>query len=222
MAMTAAWVPIPRASLSGETLERLRRAVLDGGLEEGTALPEAATAARLGVSRVPVREALVALEREGLVEFDAHGRAAVRRFTDEDLREILSLRSSLQTLAARRAAETATEGDLQRLGELLRRTRAARDLSELSALDSKFHDAVVAIARHRRLSRVWEELRPQMELWLARLHRKRERVKHDVRDATVRAHAKFVAVLRKRRPEEAAALMEKHCRSWDREFPELV
>lgn len=213
--------PIPRASLSRETLNRLRRAILDGELPGGTALPEAATAERLGVSRVPVREALAELERQGLVVFAPTGRASVRRFEREDFLEILTLRAALQTLAARHAAEQATAEDFRRLEGILVRTADTLDLTELSALDTAFHDAIVGAARHSRLSRSWADLRPQMELWLARLHRKRESLRRDVRDATVRAHRHFLKVLSRRRPDEAARLMEEHCLSWLDSMPDL-
>lgn len=213
--------PIPRTSLGQETLERLRQAVLSGELPEGAPLPEAATAARLGVSRVPVREALVELERQGLVEFDATGRTCVRRFQARDVQEILTLRAALQTLAARLAAERAVPADLRRLEALLERTAETVDLTEFSGLDTAFHDEVVAIARHGRLTRAWGDLRSQMELWLARLHRRREDLKHDVRDVTFRTHREFLDVLSRRRPDEAARWMERHCISWNAEMPEL-
>ena len=74
--------PIRRStSLTTGVMDRLRQAILTGELKEGTSLPEAQTATKLGVSRVPVREALVDLERQGLVEFDRNGRACVRTFT---------------------------------------------------------------------------------------------------------------------------------------------
>lgn len=207
----------PRASLAQDCFERLRTAILAGELEAGTALPEAATAAKLGVSRVPVREALAKLEAQGLVEVDGGGRATVRRFSAEDVHELLSLRAAYQTLAARRAAERVTAADLERLREIVAKTREAKDLSELSALDGRFHDVIVEIARHRRLSRAWEDLRAQMALWLARLHRKRESLRHDTREATCRAHRHFVDVLSKRDPERASRLMEEHCFSWEKE-----
>src|SRR5439155_14922646 len=88
----AALSPIRRnTSLTKEVVDRLRKAILEGELAEGTSLPEAQTAVKLGVSRVPVREALVELERQGLVQFDPNGRACVRAFTDADIQEILSL-----------------------------------------------------------------------------------------------------------------------------------
>jgi DNA-binding GntR family transcriptional regulator len=97
--------PIRRStSLTTGVIDRIRRAILTGELKEGTALPEAQTASKLGVSRVPVREALVELERQGLVEFDRNGRACVRTFTADDVAEIISLRANLQRMAARLAA----------------------------------------------------------------------------------------------------------------------
>jgi len=213
---------IPRSTLAKETLNRLRRAILSGELAEGTALPESATAAKLGVSRVPVREALVELDREGLVEFDSKGRACVRAFTPDDLLEILTLRASLQSMAARLAAKKLTPDDLQRLEAIYAATRDAKDLTELSSLDTAFHDEIVVVARHRRLSRLWAELRSQMELWLARLHRRREDKMHDVREATFRSHREFIEILKRGRPDEAARMMERHCGSWEDLLPGLM
>jgi DNA-binding GntR family transcriptional regulator len=210
----AALTPIRRnVSLTREVVERLRRAIVTGELAEGAPLPEAQTAAKFGVSRVPVREALVELERQGLVQFESNGRARVRPFTDEDAAEILGLRQTMQTMAARLAAEKLTEGDVERLEGILVKARETKDLADFSALDSAFHDEIVTIARHRRLSRVWTDLRPQMEWWLTRLHRQREKLTHDVRKATIASHKEMLEVLKMRKPKAAADLMELHC-SW--------
>jgi DNA-binding GntR family transcriptional regulator len=211
----AALSPIRRnTSLTREVTDRLRLAILSGELAEGTALPEAQTAVKLGVSRVPVREALVELERQGLVEFDDNGRACVRTFAAEDIDEILSMRAVLQTMAARIAAVKLTGEDVARLEAILDRARLARDLTDFSTLDNDFHDTVVVIARHRRLSRVWSDLRSQMDLWLARQHRTRESRTHDVRKATLASHREMIDVLKTRDPKIAAELMERHC-SWN-------
>lgn len=209
--------PISRSTLREETVSRLRQAILSEQLPGGTPLPEAQTAAKLGVSRVPVREALVELERQGLVDFDRNGRASVRDFTPEDVAEIMTLRGTLQTMAALHAAARLTDEDARRLEELLARARRTHDLTEFSALDTAFHDEIVSISGHRRLQRVWADLRAQMELWLARLHRRREGVRHDVRKATLRSHREMIDVLKARKPEAAARLMERHC-AW-KEFP---
>ena len=204
--------PIRRnTSLTAGAMDRLRQAILTGELKEGTALPEAQTAAKLGVSRVPVREALVELERQGLVEFDRNGRACVRAFTPDDVAEIISLRANLQRMAARLAATKLTDEDVLALEDVLRRAAVENDLTAFSALDTAFHDQIVRIARHKRLSRLWDDVRAQMELWLARIHRRRESVKHDVRQATLASHREMVEVLKTRKPDAAGELMERHC-----------
>jgi len=204
--------PIRRStSLTAGVIDRVRQAILTGELKEGTALPEAQTASKLGVSRVPVREALVELERQGLVEFDRNGRACVRAFTRDDVAEIISLRANLQRMAARLAATQLTDGDVLCLEDILTRASAETDLTAFSALDTAFHDEIVRIARHKRLSRLWDDVRSQMELWLARIHRRRESVKHDVRQATLASHREMIDVLKTRNPEVAGDLMERHC-----------
>lgn len=204
--------PIRRStSLTSGVIDRLRQAILNAELKEGTPLPEAQTAAKLGVSRVPVREALVELERQGLVEFDRNGRACVRAFTPDDVAEIISLRANLQRMAARLAAVKLTDADVLALEDILARAAVENDLTAFSALDTAFHDQIVRIARHRRLSRLWDDVRSQMELWLARIHRRRESVKHDVRQATLASHREMVEVLKTRKPDAAGELMERHC-----------
>jgi DNA-binding GntR family transcriptional regulator len=210
----AALSPIRRTtSLTKEVIDRLRKAILAGELAEGSSLPEALTATKLGVSRVPVREALVELERQGLVEFDPNGRACVRAFTEEDFQEILSLRGALQIMAARLAASKLTDSDLEKLEAILAKAAKTKDLTEFSRLDSAFHDEIVVIARHRRLERIWADLRAQIELWLARLHHRRERKQHDVHQATLSSHREMIDTLATRNPDAAGALMERHC-SW--------
>jgi len=83
---------------------RLRQEILRGELAPGDLLAESAVAVRLGVSRVPVREALFALEREGLVVFGPTGRAFVRELTSADFEELFALRLTLEPMAARLAA----------------------------------------------------------------------------------------------------------------------
>lgn len=210
--------PIRRnTSLTRAVIERLRRAILTAELPEGTPLPEAQTAAKLGVSRVPVREALVELERQGLVEFDRNGRACVRAFNAEDVAEIISLRAALQRMAARLAATKLTDADVARLEAILDRARETHDLTAFSALDTEFHDEIVAIARHKRLLQLWTDVRSQMELWLARIHRRREDAVHDVRQATLKSHQEMIDILKTRKPDVAGDMMERHC-SWS-EFP---
>src|SRR5689334_10575926 len=84
--------PLSRRSLADDASARIRRAIVAGELSAGTTLPEDKLAAQLGVSRVPIREALVELGQEGLVDFDPRGRCRVRTFTEEDFEELFSMR----------------------------------------------------------------------------------------------------------------------------------
>lgn len=211
--VVSALLPVPRTTLMREVAERLRQAILSGELAAGQQLAEAAMAARLNVSRVPVREALVELEREGLVVFNERGRACVRAFTQEDFAEIVSLRTTLQVMSARLAAAKHTTEDLERLEMIVKRADKTRDPTEFSRLDIAFHDEIVRIARHQRLYQCWSNLRAQMELWIARAHRERERVKHDVHEETARAHRAIIETLRSGNPDRAARQMEEHCES---------
>ena len=170
-------------------------------------------AARLNVSRIPVREALVELEREGLVVFNHRGRACVRAFTDEDFAEIVSLRTTLQVMSAKLAAVKHTAEDLERLEIIVKRAEKTHDPTEFSRLDIAFHDEIARIARHNRLYQCWSNLRAQMELWLTRAHQERARVRQDVREETAQAHRKLIEVLRSRSSEKAGAQMERHCES---------
>ena len=96
--------PVTSSSCSDSTSEKLRREILDGRAAPGDLLAESAVARRLGVSRVPVREALFTLERDGLVEFSGTGRAYVKLLTPRDFEELLVLRLALEPLASRLAA----------------------------------------------------------------------------------------------------------------------
>src|SRR5580698_9135113 len=91
---------------------RLRHEILSGVLLPGSAVAEIPTAERLSVSRVPVREALLVLEQEGLLVFGPRGRACVRTLSPGDHLEIYHARLSLEVAASRLAAERRSEDDL--------------------------------------------------------------------------------------------------------------
>src|SRR5437867_6791605 len=84
--------------------ELIRQAILDGRLEPGSRLKEEELARELGISRTPVREALLMLQAEGLVDAVPNRGAMVRVHTPEDLDDLYQLRALLEGYAARRAA----------------------------------------------------------------------------------------------------------------------
>ena len=85
--------------------QRLREWILAGELPSGTRIAELALVERLGMSRTPIRAALMHLKQEGLLEPLPHGGYAVRTFSEREVADAIELRGTLEGLAARLAAE---------------------------------------------------------------------------------------------------------------------
>ena len=108
----------PRQSQRLHAVLTLRELILEGGLEAGERIAEIPLAARLGVSRTPLRLALASVEHEGLVASVPGGGFVVRSFTLDDVRSAIAVRGAMEGLAARAAAErfaTADDGTVESL-----------------------------------------------------------------------------------------------------------
>lgn len=143
-------------------------AILNGSFKPGARLIEATIADQLGVSRAPVREALVALEREGIVASLPRRGYFVIDFTDKDIEEIYSLRLLLEREAMRRAIGKFTQHDMEemqaivdQLGDQARQRPAA---SSMIQLDLTFHARLCRVADHSRLYSTWDSMR--LQTWL--------------------------------------------------------
>lgn len=211
--------PLARRSLAGDAVTRIRRAIIEGELAAADALTEDQLAAKLGVSRVPVREALIELEQEGLVEFDARGRSRVRAFTEDDFEEVFSMRYSLEVMAARVVAKRMTQDDVQDLEAMICQQAATKDLTELSLLDVAFHDRIIQAARHRPLAVCWETIRSQIEVWLARAHRAQSKMKLSSIELTVPGHRRLLADLRSGNERKAENAMRLEMATWREWLP---
>jgi len=99
---------------------KLREMVLAGALQAGSRITELALVEKLGVSRTPIRAALIRLEQEGLLQQMPSGGFAVRKFSQADVADAIELRGTVEGLAARMAAERGTsEEDLERANRCL-------------------------------------------------------------------------------------------------------
>jgi DNA-binding GntR family transcriptional regulator len=209
--------PLARRSLAEDATVRIRRAIVAGELAAGASLPEDGLAARLGVSRVPIREALMELEQEGLVEFDQRGRSQVRAFTEADFEELFSMRCALEVMAARLVAKRMTKVDVQALEAMIEEQQAMEDLTELSQADVAFHDRIIQAARNRPLMVCWKTIRSQIEVWLARAHRAQAARHLSSVELTVPGHRRLLAELRsgsERKAENAMRLEMATWREW--------
>ena len=209
--------PTIKRSLADDVVDRLRDAILHGVFKPGEALREEQLAAMLDVSRGPVREALVQLEREGLVLVRRHRGATVARLSRTDLEEVYSLRLALERVAMQRAARYATEEDFQAMEGVLAafKIALARDPSEkkVAELDVRFHDLIYQTARHQRLYHCWANLKSQIYIFLL----SRNVADPDFHEITVKAHADLLDTLRTRDEACAIAAIEEHLRgAYDR------
>jgi len=137
--------------------DELHAAILSGSLKPGERLRAEALAQRFGTSRTPIREALLVLEAEGLVEVEPHRGAVVRAFDAGDLRELYELRAVIEPLAAARAAARIRPPALARLRELCALAETHDDASataidSLITLNEEFHGVVLEAAGSVRLT----------------------------------------------------------------------
>jgi DNA-binding GntR family transcriptional regulator len=197
-----------RITLAGRALAGLRAAIVDGRLSAGERYSVTALADRFGVSRTPVREALLVLERQGLVRFERNKGVRILAPSAGDLEEVFALRLLLEVPAARRSCARLTEDELDALDRELAAMAAAAatdDEGPFMAHDQRFHEIVLDGAGNRRLSAQVDQLRDQVRLrGASTVGRSRD---------LPAIHAEHVAIrdaLRARDPDRAAAAMRAH------------
>lgn len=139
--------------------DRLMDEIRSGRLAPGARLRESDLAARLGISRTPVREAIRRLEAEGLVVHEARSGASVRKLDHAEVMELYEMRSVLEGTAARMAARGASDVELAELKALnMEMAGAVNDPERTGRLNRQFHATLLNAARNRFLSRAMASL----------------------------------------------------------------
>lgn len=160
--------PLNILNLRDQIGQRIKSAILGGAFRPGERLVETAIAEQLDVSRAPVREALSALEQEGIVAHVPRRGYFVVEFTDKDIEEVYSLRLLLEVEALRRAIDRASQEDVAELQGLVDDLSTAAvnkdDPETIVALDMAFHEGICRLADHSRLYSAWNNLRLQTQL----------------------------------------------------------
>jgi DNA-binding GntR family transcriptional regulator len=188
---------------------RLQEAIVSGELAPGTRLGEQTLARQFGVSRTPIREALLLLRNERLIDMPPNRPALVRNFTADDLHEMHSLRAVLEGYAARTAAAKLTEAGLARLAESTERYGRLReedeDLPRLVAENMAFHETIIDAAASERLASMIRQVTV-----LPLIYRSYMTYSRDNRDTAWRHHKQILAALRDRDPDAAEIAMKAH------------
>jgi DNA-binding GntR family transcriptional regulator len=197
---------LPRYRTAAEFVaETLRNAITSGTIGASEPLRQEELAARFGVSRMPVRDALRRLQAEGLVAYHPHRGAFVADLGREDVGEIFQLRFLLEAEALRLSIPALTRGQLDRANAILDEIDAESDVAHWGALNLRFHMALYAACGSRRLLEVIEQQYPaadrHVRVLLSHLR---------YREASQEEHRQLLALCRRGDIASAVALLKDH------------
>lgn len=191
------------------TIDALRDAIRSGRLAPGQRLVVADITSMLSVSAGPVREAIRRLTGEGLIEIVPHRGASVRQITLRDLEEIFELRGAVEGLAARLAAQHASEGDfldeLHTLMEEMTVHATSEDVTGYLRTNTAFHDLIYRMSGNDRLRTLAAQL--VMPVYQVRLPQRMDRAAMQI---SFRDHKIIAAALTKGDGDAAEAAMRVH------------
>ena len=200
--------PVRYRSMAEQIATALRQAIADGKLRPGARLLEVQIAREMGTSRAPLREALIQLEREGLVTRQPNRGTFVADLTEDLVREVASLRGVLEGFAARLAVKRLTREDFERLEAILKEmlTVARRgDFPRMVEWDYQFHEYIMRASGHRLLYETWAGMDRKIRVYLSATNLMYADMK-----AVVQGHLPILEALRRRDPDRAARVMAEH------------
>jgi len=203
---------LSRKRLGDQIADVLRKQILLGEMTPGSNIPERETAMALGVSRTPLREALVILEGEGLILMAPARSPIVANPTPDDLIQLLLVQSALEALAGECACEKITSDELEAIEEMHQKmVAAAEDAESIDFFnnDMAFHEAIVAATKNKPLIKTHRQYNSR--LWRARFMSSRRRVKK--RSLTLSEHGAIVDGLRMHDKEQTSKALEEHLRT---------
>lgn len=171
-------------------VDKLRERILKGAVAGGERLVEGRLSEELGVSRMPVREALRQLAAEGLVTIEPRRGATVTQFSEDQVRELVEVRATLEGLNAKLAAKRHDPAQIRELETILsegQRLAESGDALTLMRLNQRFHDALANIAANSVLRDIMRSLRDRTALLFAPLNSGRGKQNWEEHAAILRA-----------------------------------
>lgn len=196
-------------NIAEQVTDELRAAIHSGELAPGDRLVERKLAERLGVSHIPVREALTRLAEERLITREPRRGARVAALTAQDLEEIASLRIVLEQFMAIRVQERWTEASAQRLQQIIDAMEAAEvgDMTEVLRQDRAFHEALAELSEHRFVTEINAQLRGRITGFISAANAAlppAEQAEH------VRSHREIMDAIAGGDPDAARAVIAEH------------
>ncbi|KQP19633.1 GntR family transcriptional regulator [Pseudorhodoferax sp. Leaf265] len=179
-------------------VDALRGRILSGQVPPGERLVEGRLSEELGVSRMPVREALRQLAAEGLVTIEPRRGASVTSFSQQQMRELVEVRATLEGLNSKLAAkrhDPAQIAELERILEEGTRLAESDDVATTMRMNQRFHDALSNSAANSVLQDIMRSLRDRTALVFAPINRTRGKQNWEEHAAILRAVIKGDAEL---------------------------
>lgn len=189
----------------------LREMIVQGDLKPGDSIFEARIARDLNISRSPVREAVRALEKEGLLAIDEKSRITVYKPTLKDIVDIYECRMVLESLAARLTTRLATAQELQNIEKTVidskqyLDTEGERNRQALIAENGRFHELIIKYSQNRRLKKQLRDLH-SLSHYFRTLNFQGENREWIVYNE----HQDILAQMKRRDEDKAAFMMNKH------------
>lgn len=197
-----------KSSLRGRVFSEIREAILEGEYKPGDVLRESTIAQRMNVSRTPVREAIRQLELEGLVHSIPNKETIVSGITNEDVHDIFMIRTRLEGLAARYAAERITDREVKEMEEVLALTEfyvSREDINELKQLDHKFHEIMYKATNSKILTHVLSDFHDYIQN-----ARKTSIAMPGRAEKLLEEHKNIYQAIKNKNADEAEELLNKH------------
>ncbi len=191
--------------------QTLREAILKGDLRPGERLMELQLAAKLGVSRTPIREAIRMLEQEGLAVTIPRKGAEVARMTEKNMEDVLQIREALDDLAVQVACDKMTEQQLKNLTLAMKNFENAiqtGNLSKIVAYDVEFHDIIYESTDNPKLVTLLSNLREQIYRYRVEYLKGKENY-----PMLIKEHETILEALREKNKERVVEAMRSHIRN---------
>ena len=198
-------------SLKEHIYEVLKKSIMDLDIydpDTNLRMDERTLADRLGISRTPIREAIMRLEQEGFVEIQPRRGVYIKRKSLDEILEMVTVWAALESMAARLACERASDAEIARLRDVVRpfnKDRAKADLSEYSEANIEFHLCVLGLSKCPMLQEIAQGLFTHLKAVRRKAAKDQSRADRSVVD-----HMNIIEAIEERNADLASELVREH------------
>lgn len=217
------------ASLKDQVYEYIRKQLKRGELRPGSVIDMNATSQKLGISKTPLRDALIRLEMEGFVNILPRRGVVVNTLSVQDIRDFYQILGALESTAVLTASSSLSEKDIVRMKKLNQRMKRAIEKDDFDAYyeeNLKFHDIYLLLSGNKTLRKTADTLKKRLYDFP-----RREGYIKEWEESSIEEHGKFIELMEKKKYQEAAdyirdvhwsfEVQEKYIRQYYSDNPEI-